>query len=148
MDKLIYEFALLEFRQFIPIVESNAYTGSLEINFKSTAESSFIGSTMEFTIFSAYGNAWYTGSGYLGLSGNATVVSGAITPGGTFTWQNSTMLATLKDAEGKRVWIADYKYKGGWEMSGWVVNTSDEAARLCIERLGKRFSEDFRINKN
>jgi hypothetical protein len=146
MDKLIYEFASLEFSQLVPIVESDSYTGTLEIIFTSQAEASFMSSTTGFATSTGYGNAWYTGSGYLGMSGSATTVGSGITSGGTFTWQNSTMFAVLKDGNGKRRWIADYKYKGGWEMSGWTVNTADEAARLCIKRLAKRFSEDFRLN--
>ena len=147
MDKLIYEFAFLEFSQLVPIVESGSYTGTLEIIFASTAESAFMGSTTGFATYSGYGNSWYTGSGYLGLSGSATTVGSGVTSGGTLTWQNSTMFAVLKDSDGKRRWTADYKYKGGWEMSSFVVNTADEAARLCIKRLAKRFSEDFQLNR-
>jgi hypothetical protein len=52
------------------------------------------------------------------------------------------MLITIKSKEGKRLWGADYSYKGGWEMSGWTVNTPSEAAKLCIERLVKMFSSE------
>ncbi|MEI6779422.1 MAG: hypothetical protein WCQ21_00750 [Verrucomicrobiota bacterium] len=54
------------------------------------------------------------------------------------------MLIVVKKGDGERIWTADYKYKGGWEMSGWVVNTPDEAARLVIKRLKKKFDNDFR----
>lgn len=54
------------------------------------------------------------------------------------------MLIVVKKGDGERIWTADYKYKGGWEMSGWVVNTPDEAARLVIKRLKKKFDNNFR----
>ncbi|EIQ00887.1 hypothetical protein OpiT1DRAFT_05449 [Opitutaceae bacterium TAV1] len=63
--------------------------------------------------------------------------------GSPFRWQNSTMIIVLKNNSGERLWLADYKYKGGWEFSGWVVNTPDEAARLLAERLKERFVKDF-----
>ena len=52
------------------------------------------------------------------------------------------MLAVLRRADGERLWSADYNYKGGWEMSGWVVNTPDEAARLVTKRLKARYVAD------
>ena len=68
---------------------------------------------------------------------------GSTLSSGTFLeWQNSTMLAVLRRADGERLWSADYSYKGGWEMSGWVVNTPEEAARLVAKRLAARFAAD------
>jgi hypothetical protein len=54
------------------------------------------------------------------------------------------MLMALKHADGERLWSADYNYKGGWELSGWVVNTPEEAARLVSRRLKDRFVADFK----
>jgi len=54
------------------------------------------------------------------------------------------MLIVLKKSGGERIWTADYKYKGGWEMSGFSVNTPDEAARLLIKRLRNKFRNDFK----
>jgi len=54
------------------------------------------------------------------------------------------MLIVLKKNDGERIWTADYKYKGGWEFSGWSVNTPDEAARLVIKRLKNKLTKDFK----
>lgn len=64
--------------------------------------------------------------------------------GGVFQWQNSTMLIVLRHADGERLWSADYNYKGGWEFSGWVVNTPEEVARLVAKRLKNRFANDMK----
>ncbi len=52
------------------------------------------------------------------------------------------MLAVLRREDGERIWSADYNYKGGWEFSGWTVNTPEEAARLVSKRLRDRFLAD------
>jgi hypothetical protein len=53
------------------------------------------------------------------------------------------MLIVLKRADGERLWSADCNYKGGWELSRWVVNTPEEAGRLVTKRLKDRFVSDF-----
>jgi len=146
LDKIIYEIAYLEIGQLIDINEKEdliGQSGKLEITFTSTPESAFIGSGT--TVGSAYAstNGWYYGNGYWGGTGYASGTSTTIASGSAFTWQNSTMLMTLRDKEGNRLWTADYQYKGGWEMSGWVVNTPDEAGRLCVKRLKKRMEADL-----
>lgn len=143
MDKLVYEFAYLEFSKYLPIAEQGSFTGTVDIIFSSSSESAFIGSSAGYATTTGYVNGWYTGSGYIGATGSASTVSSGISSGGTFTWQNSTMLVILKDSSGKRLWSADYKYKGGWEMSGFSVNTPQEAARLCIERVAEKLNQDM-----
>jgi hypothetical protein len=143
MDKLVYEFAYLEFGKYLPIAEQGSFTGTVDIIFSSSSESSFIGSRAAYATTIGYVNGWYTGTGYVGVTGSASTVSGDISSGGTFTWQNSTMLVILKDSVGKRLWSADYKYKGGWEMSGWSVNTAQEAARLCVHRVAEKLKQDI-----
>jgi len=147
MDKLVYEFAYLEFSKYLPIAEHGAFTGTVDIIFSSSSESAFIGTSAGYATTTGYVDGWYTGSGYIGTTGSASTVSSGISSGGTFTWQNSTMLVILKDSNGKRLWSADYKYKGGWEMSGWSVNTPQEAARLCIERVAERLNQDLTPGK-
>jgi hypothetical protein len=65
-----------------------------------------------------------------------------VSTGGEFVWQNSTLLVVVRDKNGRRLYTADYDYKGGWELSGWVVNTPEEAARLCIERVREQMLKD------
>jgi hypothetical protein len=118
----------------------------MEITFASSDQSWFAGSSSSMGSDTAYGSGWYNVTGYVGgtaaLSGSSTTISS----GGTFTWQNSTMLIVLKKSDGERIWTVDYNYKGGWEISGWVVNTPDEAARLVLKRLKEKFNKDFQKN--
>lgn len=146
MDKLIYEMAYQQFGGLVPLREKEPYTGVMEITFASSDQSMFVSTSSTVGNATAYGSGWYSGSGYVGgtaaVSGNSTTVG----VGGAFTWQNSTMFIVLKKQDGERLWTADYNYKGGWEMSGWVVNTPDEAARLVIKRLKQKFLDDFKKN--
>ena len=151
MDRIVYEIAVMELGQLLDINEKEDQidqNGKIEITFASTSQSAFIASAT--TVGSAYATAtgWYNGNGYWGGTGYALGTSTTIASGTTLTWQNSTMLMTLKDSDGTRLWTADYNYKGGWEMSGFSVNTADEAARLCIKRLKNRMEGDlFKGNK-
>ncbi len=131
MDALVYELAYQAFSQVMPLREKEPYTAALEITFASSTQSGFIGSAS--TVATGRGGGWYTG----GRS-----VSAALSSGTVLQWQNSTMLAVLKHSDGERLWSADYSYKGGWEMSGFVVNTPEEAARLVTRRLAARFAQD------
>jgi hypothetical protein len=143
MDQLIYELAHRDFGKYLPISEQEPYTGCIEVTFMSSSEGAFIGSGTAFATSTAQGNLWYTGSGYASLSATGTTTATGIYSGGTFTWQNSTMFVSIKDSAGKRLWTADYKYKGGWEVSGWYVNTADEAARYCIQMISKELAKSF-----
>lgn len=146
MDKLVYEFAYLEFSKYLSIVENGQHTSTIDIIFSSYSEGAYVGSTSGYATATGYASGWYTGSGY-SATGSASTVGSGVSSGGTITWQNSTMFVILKDMNGKRLWSADYKYKGGWEMSGWTVNTPQEAARLCIERVAERLNQDLTSKK-
>jgi hypothetical protein len=144
MDKLVYEMAYQQFGGVLPLREKEPYTGTVEITFASSAQSAFIGTSSTSGSASAYGSGWYTGRGYTSGSAYASGHSTTVTTGSTFQWQNSTMIIVIKKADGERLWSADYGYKGGWELSGWVVNTPEEAARLVTKRLKEKFLKDFR----
>lgn len=133
MDALVYELAYQQFADVLPLREKQPYTGALEITFASTAQSGFLGTGTTIATGHAASTGWYTGG---------QVVSTTLTGGTFLEWQNSTMLAVLKRDDGERLWSADYSYKGGWELSGWVVNTPEEAARLIVKRLKARFVAD------
>jgi hypothetical protein len=132
-DKLLYEHCYREFSKTLPIVESGAYTGVVEVSFVTSGQGYTMQTTNSYSSASTQG--WfsgYSGYGYATASGTTT----GITTGSVFQWQNSTMLVVVRN-HGNRVWSADYQYKGGWELSGFYVNTPDEAARLCARRLGE-----------
>jgi hypothetical protein len=133
MDALVYELAYQQFSNVMPLREEGPYTGTLEITFASSTQGAFLGSSTDIASVRPTGSGWYTGG---------RAVSTSITTGTFLEWQNSTMLAVLRGPDGQRQWSADYSYKGGWEMSGWVVNTPEEAARLIVKRLAARFVAD------
>jgi hypothetical protein len=144
MDKLVYEMAFQQFGDVLPLREKEPFTGVMEVAFASSDQSWFVGSSSTVGSATAYGSGWYSGTGYVGGSATVTGSSSTVSSGGTMTWQNSTMFIVLKKIDGERIWTADYNYKGGWEMSGFSVNTPDEAARLVIKRLKNKFTNDFK----
>jgi hypothetical protein len=142
MDQIVYEIAYQQFSQVLPLREVEPYTGALEVTFTSETQSGFVGGTTAYTTGSGSANVWYTGSrsAMASASGNSTTSS--VSSGTTLEWKNSTMLAVLKSNDGERLWSADYSYKGGWELSGFVVNTPEEAARLVAKRLKAQYLKD------
>ena len=141
LSALVYEFAAQEFSKGLDIAERTPGKGNIEIIFASQGESAFVGSSTTIASGQAYGSGWYTGNSYYGAV-HVTASANTLSTGGSFTWQNSTLFVVVRDAEGRRLYSADYKYKGGWEWSGWSVNTPEEAARLCIERVYKQMAKD------
>jgi hypothetical protein len=141
MDQLVYELAYQQFSDVIPLREAEPYTGTLEITFASSTQSAFFGSSNTYASGSVTGSTWYTGAGATGHASGGSSTS-TISTGAFLDWQNSTMLAVLKRSDGQRLWSADYSYKGGWELSGWVVNTPEEAARLVAKRLKAQYVAD------
>ena len=142
LDKMVYEFAFAQFGDALPLREKEPYTGKMEITFVSSSQSAFIGSSVGTGEVHGSESGWYTAGGYVGAA-TATATAATVTTGTTFVWQNSTMIIVLKSVDDERLWTADYNYKGGWEFSGWLVNTPEEAARLVVKRLKDKFVSDF-----
>ena len=133
MDAAVYETAYQQFARVMPLREAPPFTGSLEITFASAGQSNFRAPSTPTTLDHATSDGWYTG----GRAGNSTLDSGKF-----LEWQDSTMVAVLKHNDGAALWTASYVYKGGYELSGYVVNTPEKAARLVAERLAARFAVD------
>lgn len=57
-------------------------------------------------------------------------------------WQNSTLLMVIRGPGHERLWMGEYDYKGGMEMSGFGVNSPAEAAKLTVQRLAKKFQAE------
>jgi len=145
MDRLLYEMAYQQFSDSLPIRENEPYTGFLELTFSSTTQNGFMGSQSSNGVAVSSANGWYSGNA-TGSSAITNLSSATFSSGAELQWQNSTMLAVLKRADGERLWSADYNYKGGWELSGWVVNTPEEAARLVTKRLKSQYVSDLAKN--
>jgi hypothetical protein len=133
MDAAVYETAYQQFSRVMPLREAPPFTGSLEITFASAGQSNFQGHSTPATLNHATLDGWYTG----GRAVNSTPGSGTF-----LEWQDSTMVAVLKHNNGAALWTASYGYKGGYELSGYVVNTPAKAARLVAKRLAARFAAD------
>ena len=146
MDKIVHGIAVMEFGQLLNINENEAQmaqSGTLEITFTSSTDGGLLGSSSVIGPTDAPAGGWYDGDRYWGGAGYPPGSSSDIASGTVLSWQNSTMLMTLKDATGNRLWTADYEYKGGSDISGFWVNTADGAARLCVKRLRARMQRDL-----
>lgn len=143
MNKLVWEMAFLQFGDVLPLRDHEPFTGVMEVTFLSSDQEWFVASSSTVGRATVHGSGWYSRSGHVDVTARVTGSSSTVSSGGVLTWQNSTMFIVLKKNDGERIWTADYNYKGGWELSGWVVNTPDEAARLVIKRLKKKFKNDF-----
>ena len=147
LDKFVYEQAFFEFGDLLPLSDKGDKAGTMEISFSSTPEGMAIASGTSYGTQNLHASGWYDGSGYWGGSASATGSATSVATASTYTWQNSTMLIVVKGYDSQRIWVGDYNYKGGYEMSGWVVNTPTEAARLILKRMAQRFLTDFKITK-
>jgi hypothetical protein len=146
LDRMVHELAVREFGQLLNINENEALfarCGKLEITFASSTDGGLLGSASAISSADATATGWYDGARYWGGTGYPQDASSIIPSGALLSWQNSTMLITLKNAGGARLWNADYEYKGGSDISGFWVNTADQAARLCLKRLKSRMEKDL-----
>jgi len=146
MDKILHEIAVMEFGQLLNINEYQtqaAPSGRLEILFESSSDGGLLAASSAIGPADSTSTGWYDGDRYRDGTGYSSGASSEIASGSVLTWQNSTMLISLKDANGNRLWSADYEYKGGSDISGFWVNTADEAARLCVKRLKVRMQRDL-----
>ena len=146
MDKILQGIAVMEFGQLLNINENEAQMnqcGKLEITFTSTTDGGVLGSSSTISSANSTAAGWYDGDRYWGGTGYASGSSSDMPTGSMLSWQNSTMLITLKDAAGNRLWTADYEYKGGSDISGFWVNTAEGAAKVCVKRLKARMQKDL-----
>ncbi len=133
MDAAVYETAYQQFSRVMPLREAAPFTGSLEITFASASQSNFQARSTPDTLDHATSEGWYTG----GRAVNSPPGSGTF-----LVWQDATMVAVLKQNNGAALWTASYSYRGGYELSGYTVNTPEKAARLVASRLAARFAAD------
>jgi len=143
MDRIIYESALIEFGKYFTLSETDSYRGTIEIIFAGISDSSFLDSTTDFTTSSILGNAWYIGSGYIGLSGSDSKHETGSTSASTVMPEDSTMRINIKGSQEERLWTADYKYKGDLERSFYTSDTEEKAAKFCIKKIAGKLKDDF-----
>jgi hypothetical protein len=141
ISPIVYEYAIREFGKKLEVTEGADSKGRIEITFASTSDSAWVGVATSTSVTNFNGNGWYSGN-IAYANGQVTTAGSSISSGSSLTWQNSTMLVVIRDAEGKRVWTADYVYKGGWELSGFYVNTAEEAARYTLQKVVAQLAKD------
>jgi hypothetical protein len=143
MDRIIYETASLEFGKYLALSKTDSYRGTIEIIFAGISDISFLDSTADLATSSIIGNAWYIGSGYIELSGSDSKHETDSSSASTIMSEDITMRVNIKIAHKKRLWTADYKYKGKLERSLYTSDTEEKAAKLCIKRIVKKLKDDF-----
>jgi hypothetical protein len=141
MDKLIFKTASAEFGKYLRMHGEEPFNTVIDIVFMSKSRKGFAGASNGYVNNVLYGNSWYTGSETFGYQSMDTEIAS----GGPFTWQNSTMIVTIKELEGKVLWDALYNYKGDIELSRLYVSTADEAAMASLVTIIKLFEKDFII---
>ena len=133
LDAFVYQAAYDQFSTILPLRETEPFTGVLEISFADRtprAGKEKSGSKGEKSERSAKSEkSWFTGG---------RKASARQTAGSPFDFQNAAMVALLKRTDGERLWGAEYNYVGGWDMSGWVVHTPEQAASTILKRLKAR----------
>lgn len=141
MDKLIFKTASAEFGKYLRMHGEEPFNTVIDIVFMSKSKKGFAGAASGYVNNVLYGNSWYTGSEIFGYQSMDTEIA----TGGPFTWQNSTMIVTIMELEGKVLWDAQYNYKGDIELSRLYVSTADEAAMISLVTIIKQFEKDFII---
>jgi hypothetical protein len=145
MDRIIYESASIEFGKYLAISKTDSYRGIIEIIFAGTQDSSFLDATTDFATSSVGGDAWYTGSGYIGLSGSNPTLETGDTSASTDRPEKRTMRIHIKGAHAERLWTADYKYKGDLTVSSLSPDTEEKAAKISITKIVEQLQDDFSV---
>ena len=128
----------------MPVSKEEPFGGVIKITF-SAGKQTYIGIQPGYEA-SQVDNCWFSEGSY--IENNKECLNATeVVQGSLLTWQNSLMVITIKDLEKNVFWSADYTYKGGYEMSGFVVNSADAAAKLCVTRLSDRFDYDFKLKE-
>ena len=138
MDRVIYETASLAFGKYLAIADRDSYKGIIEIIFAGMSDSSFLDSTTDSTTSSVLGNAWYIGTGYIGLSGSDPTRETGSTDTSTVMPEDNTMRINIKGSQGKRLWSADYKHK-----SIYTSDNEQKALKRAMKKIVEQLKEDF-----
>lgn len=143
MDRIVFESASREFGRHFALSETDSYRGTIEIIFAGSAGHSFLDSTSDFSTSFVSENAWYIGTGYIGLGESDSAHKAGSTSAITDMSEKTTMYVTIRGPQGQRLWVADYQYKRDPALSGFTTDTEEKVARLCIKRIVEKLADDF-----
>ena len=159
MDKIAFEFAHDAFGKYLVLSREEPYTGYIDITFTSSLQTPFTWPSLinwaypfrwskpEYQTNVAYGNAWYTGNDKIGTKGISQFTETGINPDNALTWHNGKISVTLKDMEKRKLWSADYEYKGGWNPTrAFYIYSAEGAVKQCILAILEKFETDYIIN--
>jgi hypothetical protein len=132
LDAEVYEGVFEAFSAVMPLERDPPFSSGLEVTF-STAGHDWLGGERGRPATNVPTTAWYVGGRH---PEDVEPVPRGV------KWQTSQLRAVLRRADGSRAWSATYAYNGGLELSGWVVKTPAQAARLIARRLAARFKAD------
>ena len=130
LDRLVYEEAMRQLAPRLPLSETGPFTGSAELTFTSSTSAAPIG------VGTDYGHAsggWY--------SGHATGVGVGLSAAAALTWQNSVITLVVKDGEGRRLWSATCRHRGGLGWGGSGDAAGESASRSCLEAIAGRLAQ-------
>jgi hypothetical protein len=138
MDRTIYETAAPEFNKYIAISDKGSYRGVIEIIYTGISDSSFLDAASNFTTGSVLANSWYTGTGYIGLSGGGTSQDTDSSAPPTAIPEDNTMRITIKSSQKRQLWTADYKNKSLSSSS-----RKQKALKRAMKKVLEQLQQDF-----
>lgn len=116
LSRVVYEFAEREIGKSLLDAERADAKGRVEVTFATTGESALMGPATSTSVTSLSTAGWYSRNAAY-AHGSAVTTGSAVGSAWTLSWLNSTVLVIIRDAEGKRLWSADYACKGGFRRS-------------------------------
>jgi hypothetical protein len=122
LERTVYAMALADLKPILPIGKEKGAAGTVAVAFSSRhATASAWGSV-------GVGRSWYSGA-YPPPSG--AISDRGIPKAGPRTYENGTLLMTIRDADGHKLWSAEYQLKGRWSLA----DSPEAAARICLKKV-------------
>lgn len=129
MDTLVYEAAFRQLGAALPLVETDPYTGVVEVTFSSDTAVAPVG-------VGAGGTQWDGGWD------SSSEVGIGVSGGADISWQNAIMVVTIKGEGGARIWSARCRYRSGPGFGGGTA-AGEKAARHCLEAIVQKYREQI-----
>ncbi len=122
LERAVYDMAMADLKTILPMGKAKGAAGTVAVAFSSRrATASAWGSV-------GVGRSWYSGV-YPPPSG--TAADRGIPTAGPRTYENGTLLMTIRDAGGQKLWSAEYQLQGRWSLA----DSPEAAARICLRRV-------------
>ena len=143
LDRIIYETAAPIFGSYLTISNKGPHRGTIEIIYAGLSDSSFLDATSDFTTGSVLANAWYTGTGYIGLGGSDSTDETGSTAARRAMSEDNTMRINIKSSQEERLWIANYKLKTDVERYVFTSDNEQKVIKRAMKKIVEQLQEDF-----